>query len=281
MKNEAYDKLRKLGEAVAGKPGDLVQRACVYREMFLESGGRNVFPLIAAHGSLWAVGFFRKGALGAQILSLPYLLVPGSRSEKLRAVAAFADRFKDINRKICAQAYAIYHYTKYYGGDSFIRAEIGDEFADILCACHASVKANTEFPQAMRERLFNAFLNWEQEHVVAPALGPAFAGLNWKVITRLAMKLKVDMIYLGRKFPLRFKNFALKEERIDRGMQAYHRAEEVGLPHVLATLGAYKLIPAQTEEVAVRGHACWSRAYDIAAAGYLAMRLARQPAGRQ
>lgn len=243
MKNEAYANLREIGYVVAGAPGDLVGRACVYREMYVESGHRNVFPLIAAHGSLWAVGFFRKGMLGAQILSLPWLLVRGARAEKLRCVAAFADRFRQINRSICAEAYAIYHYTKYYGGDSFIRAEIGDAFTDLLCACHTSVKANTHFPQAMRERLFNAFLHWEQERIVAPALVSAFAELDWDVITYLAMRLKVDMAYLGRQFHLRFQNFASKKERLEQGMKAYRRAEAVGLPRVMESLGDYDLMP--------------------------------------
>jgi hypothetical protein len=253
MKNEAYDNLRTIGALIAGEPGDLVRRASVYREMYLESGERNVFPLIAAHGSLWAVGFFKKGDLGAKLLSLPYLLIPGSRNEKLRSVAAFAERFKDINRRICAEAYAIYHYTKYYGDDAFIRSEIGDDFADVLCACHRSIDANTEFTRLMRERLFNAFLNWEQTFIVAPALVEAFADLRWGVIVHLAMKLKVDMLYLGRRFPLRFENFASKAERINRGMQAYRRAEEVGLEKALDSLGDYKLMPGNGGETRTAG----------------------------
>lgn len=242
MPSETFAEFRHTGYALAGEPGHLHRRAGVYHKMYLDSGKRNVFPLIAAHGSLWASDFFRKGELGARLLSLPYLLIPGARAAKLRTAARFADRFKDINRDICGEAHAIYHYTRVHGGDSFIRAMIGDAFADILCECHDSIESGADFPREMREKLFSAFLNWEQATIVAPSLAGAFANLRWGVIAWLALRTKVDMAYLGRRHALRFENFASKEERIDRGMQAYRRAEQVGLAHVEETLQRYRLV---------------------------------------
>ncbi len=59
MTIDAYEALRKKGFALAGGIGDLRQRACIYLHLYQDSGGRNVFPLIAAHGALWAGRFFR------------------------------------------------------------------------------------------------------------------------------------------------------------------------------------------------------------------------------
>ena len=243
MTSEAYAALRKEGYLLAGELGDLNRRAWVYHQMYLDSGKRSVFPLIAAHGALWATAYFRQGQLGGKIFSLPYLLTPALRRVRLASLALFADRFRDINRRVCAESYAIYHYTKRYGGGSFIRSVIGDAFADTLCECHASNKAGTPYGQELREKLFFAYFNWEQEHIVGPAVTEAFDDFDWGIVKYLALRTKLDFTYFGKNFGVRFKNFASKEERISRGLQVYRRAEEVGLDHVENALGRYKRIP--------------------------------------
>ena len=47
------------GEKLAGSLFQLTQRASVYRHIYRASGGNHIFPLIAAHGALWARGYFR------------------------------------------------------------------------------------------------------------------------------------------------------------------------------------------------------------------------------
>ncbi|MES2320382.1 MAG: hypothetical protein V4631_23135 [Pseudomonadota bacterium] len=240
MTFEAYEALREHGYALAGDLGDLKRRARMYQQMYRDSGKRSVFPLIAAHGALWALAYFKQGRLGAMILSLPYLLTPALRREKLASVAVFADRFREINRRVCAESYAIYHYTKRYGGSASIRSVIGDDFADTLCECHASNKADTDYPQALREKLFLAFFHWEQAHIVGPAVIEAFDDFDWDFVKYLAKRTRLDFTYFGKDFGVKFTNFSSVEERISRGLLVYHRAEEVGLDHAEDALSFYK-----------------------------------------
>lgn len=243
MTAAAYAAMRKEGYLMAGELGDLNRRAWVYQQMYLDSGKRSVFPLIAAHGALWAIGYFKKGRLGGLLLSLGFLLTPARRRAKLASLARFADRFRDINRKVCAESYALHHYTKRYGGDDFIRSVIGDRFADLLCQCHASNRNNTPYGQAQREQLFLAFFHWEQERIVGPAVSAAFDEFDWDIVKYLALRTKLDFTYLGNKDGIRFDNFASSEERIRLGLQVYRRAETLGLDHVEQALGRYKRIP--------------------------------------
>jgi hypothetical protein len=238
--------MRKEGYLLAGEPGELNRRAWVYRQMYLDSGKRSVFPLIAAHGALWAAGYFKKGRLGGMLLSLCYLPTPARRRAKLASLARFADRFRDINRQVCAESYALHHYTKRYGGDAFIRGVIGDRFTDILCECHASNQNGTPYGQAQREQLFLAFFHWEQECIVGPAVIAAFDEFDWGIVKHLALRTKLDFTYLGKKDGVRFTNFASVEERIRLGLQVYHRAEYAGLAHVEQALELYKRIPDNT-----------------------------------
>lgn len=240
--SENYAAMRKTGYLLAGELRDVDRRAWVYHQMYRDSGQRHVFALIAAHGALWAAGYFRLGRCAGAVLSLQYLLTPTKRRARLDALALFADRILDINRRVCAESHAIYHYTQRYGGDDFIRGVIGDGFADLLCACHASISDNTPFGPALREQLFRAFFNWEQEHIVGPAVTIAFDEFDWAIVKRQALRTPLAFHYFGKDFKVRFDNFASMEERIARGLQVYWHAEEVGLDAVEQALGRYQPI---------------------------------------
>jgi hypothetical protein len=239
MTSQAYEYFRSEGHALAGGPGDYGLRAGLYHRMYQDSGKRNVFLLIAAHGTLWAAGYFKKGVLGAWLLSLPYLFTPKARAAKLRAAAQFADKFRDINRLVCAESYAIYYYTKHYGGTGFIRGVVGNALCDLLCECHAA----NDFGIAQREKLFRAFCDWEQETVVAPLVTQAFQEIDWPVIRSLALRTNVAVSYLGKSFKVQFTNFTSQDERLVQGLRLCRRAEEVGLEYTEQCLRHYAIKP--------------------------------------
>lgn len=58
---EAHQKLLDEGTRLAGSLTALSQRATTYHHLFRDSGGNHIFPLIAAHGALWARGYFAFG----------------------------------------------------------------------------------------------------------------------------------------------------------------------------------------------------------------------------
>ena len=57
-----YDRLIAEGVRLAGRLADVPQRAAAYHHVFFDSGRNHVFPLIAAHGALWARGYFAFGS---------------------------------------------------------------------------------------------------------------------------------------------------------------------------------------------------------------------------
>jgi hypothetical protein len=270
MTKAAYERLRKEGYELAGGLDDLVQRASMYHSMFVDSGRRNVFPLIAAHGALWGSGYFKRGIRGGKLLSVLYLLTPARRAERLNALIRFADQFKDINRRVCAESYAMFHYTRLHGGSCFIRSRIGDDLADILCACHASADAGVPFPPEQRERLFVAFFHWEQNEVVGPAVSAAYAQFDWGLVKFFALRPRIRFSYFSARFCLKFDHFGIQEQRVAHGLAAYHQAELVGLDHVEKALAFYRILPPVPQAaagiarsifsaVSCSGLSCWSQ----------------------
>lgn len=244
MSEAAYEALRKKGFALAGGLRDLSRRACVYHHMYEDSGNRNVFPLIAAHGALWAAGYFKKGMLGGKVLSIQYLLTPWLVKPRLDSLVQFADKFRDINRRVCAESYALYYYTRDHEENDFIRSIIGNDFAKVLYECHRSKALGRQFGQESREQLFNQFFRWEQENIVAPSVTEAFATFHWRAVKYLALRPRIAFSYFGQGYDLPFADFSCKEERMEKGVMAYRRAEQVGLSRVEEALRDYRVMPA-------------------------------------
>lgn len=240
MSAASYEALRKEGYALAGGPADLAQRARHYHALFRDSGGRSVFPLIAAHGALWARNYFRQGEWGGMLLSLPYIFTPARRRARLAVMRRFAHDFQIINVNVFAESYAVYSYSKQHGADALLRSKISPDFADALAELHAAMRSGTLFTPAMRERLFLAFFNWEQDNIVGPAVNAAFERCDWGFIKYLARKTRLDFRYFAPGFRVRFDDFSSVEERIGRGLQVFRHAEEVGLDHVERSLSDYR-----------------------------------------
>lgn len=238
-----HRRIKALGHALAGGLADLPQRAAVYFHLYEDSGRRNVFPLIAAHGALWASGYFARGMKAGRVLSLQYIGHAGRRQEKRASLQVFADAFRRINREVCAEAYCMYHFTKLYGHTPMAEALVPAPVLAGLNDCHQSHAEASDFPKAARRALFEAFFLWEQAAIVSPSVEAAVEAFDWPAVKWLAVRPKIAFSYLGAGDGLQFKDFSDKDERIERGLRAYEAAETVGLAQVEAAIGRYGIMP--------------------------------------
>lgn len=74
-----YDDLQAQATRLAGGLTDLAQRATVYHHIFEASGRNHIFPLIAAHGALWARGYFAFGMRLGAVLAWQFPLSAAKR----------------------------------------------------------------------------------------------------------------------------------------------------------------------------------------------------------
>ena len=240
-----YAALRAEATLLAGGLSNLAQRAAVYHHLFQHSRGNHVFPLLAAHGALWARGYFQRGLWLGTVLSLQHAGARGLRRQRMAALGAFADAFRDINRRVCVETYAIY-----YASDrpDLLRAGasgIAPELLELMARCHAARRVGRSLSPSERRSLFAAFFLWEQDNVVGPAVDAAVAAFDWPCLRRLALTPTVRFSYLPRRAGLSFRNFADKAERIERGFQAFDRGAALGWDRVEGALGAYGVMPSR------------------------------------
>ena len=228
---------------LAGAITDLAQRASVYHHLYEDSGGRNVFPLIAAHGALWGAGYFVLGLKVGALLSAQFLFTPAVRRDKLQQLHAFADAFREINRRVCVEAYTAYHFSKLHGCAPAAERYLQPRLLAALNRCHRAQSLHEPLPRPARRELFEAFFLWEQEVIVGPAVEQALAALDWPLIRRVALRPRIEFAYFASSRNMKFADFASTAERIEKGLRAYELAEQAGLKQVEAALCRYGLLP--------------------------------------
>ena len=131
-----HENLHHEATRLAGGLNDLAQRAAVYHHLYEHSGGNHAFPLIAAHGALWARGYFRFGMRLGWIWSLTDLASLERRRLRLEKLAAFADAFRDVNRRVCIETYTSYHFTAQFGTHPQVGEFIDPTLNDALGRLH-------------------------------------------------------------------------------------------------------------------------------------------------
>lgn len=229
---------------LAGGLLDLAQRASVYRHLYLASGRNHAFPLIAAHGALWAGGYFRFGLQLGRILSWQYALRPGRRHEMLRQLEAFANVFRDINRRVCIDTYKNFYLSKKYGQRAGIEQFIPLELLEPLNRMHAAQAAGAELSDDEKRLVFEAHFRNEQQTIVEPLISAALTQFEWPLLRAIALRPLVSFAYFPRGQRLWFRNFASQEERIEKGFAAFDTAATVGWSAVDAALARYQMLPA-------------------------------------
>jgi hypothetical protein len=239
----AIDQLRTEAQRLTGDLPELAKRATVYRHLFLASGGNHAFPVIAAHGALWAGSYFRWGLKLGELLSWHYFGDPRRQAEQLLKLARFADVFRDINRRVCIDTYVNFHFTRRYGDHPDAAKFIPPELLAPLQRLHAAVAAGRSLTNAEKQDIYTAHFVHEQTHIVGPTLSAAVAAFDWPLVRAIALQPPVRFAYFPRGTWLWFHNFAAQEERIDKGLAAFQIAARVGWSQVDAALARYRVLP--------------------------------------
>jgi hypothetical protein len=240
-----YEWHRNEATKLAGRLTDLAQRAAVYHHIYEASGGNHVFPLIAAHGALWAGGYFRFGMQLGEWLSLPSAFRPARRKARLVGLAAFADAFREINRSVCIDTYTTFHFTAEHGEHPDAASFVPVAKLDVLNRMHHAHRLGLKLSSAEKLAAFEAFFRSEQATVVGPRVATALEAFDWPLMKFLALKPLIRFAYFPLGDRLWFRDFSNADERIANGLRAFGIAERVGFANVERRLRDYGILPSQ------------------------------------
>lgn len=239
----AYRALQEEGQILAGGLRDLSQRASVYHHLFRASGRNHVFPLIAAHGALWAGGYFRFGIRLGRLLSWQFALDPAERRRRREGLERFADAFRDVNRRVCVDTYVNFHFTSRFGRVHGAERFVPGELFAALERVHAARRAGRELSDAEKREVFSAHFLHEQQWVVGPSVQAAADAFAWPLMKSIALRPVIRFAYFNRGDRLWFRNFTDRAERVANGLKAFACAAQGGWAHAEATLADYRVLP--------------------------------------
>lgn len=238
-----YAQLRHEAALLAGGLGDLSQRAAVYHHLFEASKGNHVFPLIAAHGALWANWYFRWGMRLGKVFALQYVGDSKIREKRLADLAVYANAYRDINRRVCIETYSAYYFTRRFGRDPAAQNFIPSVLLEDLNRCHEAQRSGQSLSLEHKRSLFSAFFLWEQEVLVGPGVDAATLAFHWPTLKFVALKPSIRFAYFPRTCRLNFRDFASTAERIEKGQEAFEIAAKTGFGHVEKALRHYQVMP--------------------------------------
>ncbi len=242
-----YEQLRHEAERIAGANKDLAQRAAVYHYLYRHSGGNHVFPLIAAHGALWAGGYFRFGLRLGDWVARWRFRDRSVRERKLKMLSNFADAFRNVNRLVCIETYVTYFFTMRYGHHKDAAHWIPSHLLTQLNQVHHARETQIKLSQGQMRDVYETFFLNEQVTVVGPKVQAAAKELDWPLLRRIALMPHVRMAFMPG-LGLQFTQFCDQKQRVRNGLKAIDQAFRVGLPQVEKTLNDYGVLPSDYSE---------------------------------
>jgi hypothetical protein len=238
-----HDEFKVEATLLAGGLLDIPRRALVLYNLYLDSGRNHQFSLIATHGALWASGYFESGGSLGRIIARRYFYNPDERAFRLGLLRQFAEDFRIVNRQVCIDTYTNYQFTRRYGQEPGAEEIVEPSLLDALNRVHDARSRGKVLPPDDSRRVFEQSFRCEQEITVAPGVQAAVRSFECKIMRFLCMRPLVRFAYFPSFRYLWFRDFADKDERIERGLKAYDLAANTGWPRVERSLRYYGVMP--------------------------------------
>lgn len=240
--SEVYESYRLRATELAGGLLDIPRRVRLLYQMYIDSAGNHLFPLIAAHGALWAAGYFEIGGAIGRLIARRYFYNSRERAYRLGLLDEFATGFRRVNRQVCIDTLTNYWFLRDHGAVPEAAQLLPESLVDTLRLVHQNRIAGQRLGSVERRRIFEQSFRCEQEVTVAPGVAEAIAGFDCRVMQFICLHPLVRFRFFPRWRYLVFRNFGQTDERIRRGLQAFEFAERAGDEHVVETLGHYPVM---------------------------------------
>ncbi|MCY2966952.1 MAG: hypothetical protein NT069_25520 [Planctomycetota bacterium] len=238
---QEFDALRAQSVEQAGELYDIPRRVKLLMETYDDSRGNHAFFQIAAHGALWATGYFEVGGSVGQFMARRYFYNATERTFRLGLLNQFAERFRAINRLVCIDTVTNYRFTKQFGREPGAERLVAPPLLEALNTVHAARERGLQLDEPAKRKVFEQSFLCEQEITVAPGVAEAVAGFDCKILRTICLRPLVRFSFFPRCNYMIFRDFSNKAERIEKGLRAYDRAAAAGWNRVRESMRDYRL----------------------------------------
>lgn len=238
-----YQRIKAQADVLAGGLMDIPRRVSILTSLYLDSGRNHVFSQLAAHGALWARGYFEAGGSLGRLIARRYFYNRKEKAYRIGILREFADNFRAVNRRVCIDTYSNYHFAKRFGEVPGASDIIPGNLLDALNRVHHASHSDATLSPREKRDIFEQSFHCEQEITVAPGVAKAVAEFDCRIMRALCLHPIVRFAYFPRLRYIFFRDFSNTEERIAKGMRAYEIAERVGWDYVMKSMEYYGQMP--------------------------------------
>src|SRR5262245_24896795 len=165
-----YDQMKAETAQRVGGLEEIPRRVALLHGLYLDSGGNHTFPQIAAHGALWAQGFFEVGGSLGRFIARRYFYSARQRAYRLGILQQFAEDFRVVNRQVCIDTITNYRFAREHGREPEAGKVVPPELLRALNLVHQAREAGESLSENDKRAVFRASFYWEQELTVAPGV---------------------------------------------------------------------------------------------------------------
>lgn len=238
-----YAEIKTEATRLAGDLLDIPRRVVLLAHLYEDSGRNHVFPHIAAHGALWAFGYFEVGGKLGRWIGRRYFYNATERNYRLGLLQGFAEEFRLVNRQVCIDTCTNYFFVRQFGNVAGAETIVPPTLLDALNRVHAARAKGHALTTKERRQVFEQSFRCEQEVTVAPGVLKAVSGFECKIMKFLCLRPIVRFAYFPACKFLMFRDFSNQSERIEKGLRAYGFAEQMGPTHVRGAMREYGVMP--------------------------------------
>lgn len=238
-----YQALRAQAQKLAGAPGAIAQRATILWSLYADSKGNHTFPLVAAHGALWADRHFDRTGPIAELTAIRYFYSRPERDKRMKMLDAFSEGFQDANRSVFIDTYANYWFTKRFGQQPGADAVIPSTLLAALNGAHHAARTGRPLTEAQKRSVYETALHFEQESTVSPKVQALVKDFDCPILRMLALKPWVRFTYFPSRKLFFFDDFSSKQERVRYALRARDLASKAGWKKVEAAMRDYGVLP--------------------------------------
>src|SRR5262245_17605448 len=183
-----YDAIKAEATLLAGDLLDIPRRVVILSNLYADSGGNHAFSQIAAHGALWALGYFETAGSLGRLIGRRYFYNRRERAYRLGILEEFAQAFRRVNRQVCIDTYTNYHFTKRFGHLPMAGGIVPAPLLDALGRVHAARRADRQLTAQEKRDVFEQSFLCEQEVTVAPDVVAAMAAFECPFMKFLCLR---------------------------------------------------------------------------------------------
>ena len=229
----AHASILALAEEKSGTTLDAHKRAVIYYSIYEDSQKNLLFPMIAAHGSLWGVKHTRR------IDKVLRRVLPLSRHGRVDRWMQAIDAIRDINRRVFVEIYSTFYFTRFYGKHPRAGEIIKPEVLSLYNRVHQAIEEGRLLSYQERRSIYYDVFVHEQNDIVDPGIQDAVALCDAPLVVEVLKRVRPRFAYFPRRERLLFTDFTDVEQRNREGLRACDFAEEVGDARVLEAMSSY------------------------------------------